>query len=108
MRKKLTEIEKDEFREILEKDGLQACLKEAGNHPEAIMICEGLNYDFFVGAANIIAEKFEERETNKYHMDYIGEKMRQLTMFGDTITRFDEKRNKKWRNVYNTMLDEGF
>lgn len=106
--RKLSGMEKDGFKEILEKEGLQACLKEAENNPEAIIICEGLNYEFFVGAANIIGKKFEERETNKYHIDYIGEKMRQLTMFGDTITRFDEKRNKKWRNVYNAMLDEGF
>lgn len=105
---KLSEIEKDEFREILEKEGLQACLKEAKNNPEAIIICEGLNYDFFVGAANIVAKKFEDRDANKYHIDYIGEKLRQLIMYGDTITRFDEKRNKKWRNVYHKMLDEGF
>ena len=106
--KKLTEIEKDSLRELLEKEGLQVCLKEAGDQPEAIMICEGLNYDFFVGTAKILGEKFEKLESNKYHIEYIGEKIRQLTMYGDTITRFDEEKNKKWRNVYNKMLDEGF
>lgn len=106
--RKLSGIEKDEFREILEKDGLQACLKEAGNDPEAIMVCEGMDYDRFVNAANMIAKKFRDKEANKYQMDYIGGCIRQLTMYGDTITRFDEKQNKKWRNVYSAMLNEGF
>ncbi len=105
---KISEMEKEGLREILEKEGLQSCLREARNDPEAIMVCEGLNYDFFVDTANIIAKKFRDKEANKFHMDYIGEKIRQLTMYGDTVTRFDEKQNKKWRNVYSAMLDEGF
>lgn len=105
---KLTGMKKEGLREILEKEGLQACLKEAENDPEAIMVCEGLDYDVFVNAANMIAKKFRDKEANKYQMDYIGGCIRQLTMYGDTITRFDEERNKKWRNVYSAMLNEGF
>jgi hypothetical protein len=38
----LNEKEKNHLREILQKEGVQACLKEANNNLEGMMICEDL------------------------------------------------------------------
>lgn len=105
---RLSEKRKDELRNLYDTQGLQACLKEASLNVEARTTCEGLNYDFWVGSAEIIGKKMREGIT-LHEFDYLGEKMRQLFGLAETVTRFEDKKiHERYRKAYDSLKELGF
>ena len=101
---RLAPLRKERLREIYARDGLQMCLKEAGSNTEAKIVCEGLNYNYFVMEAESIVKTLEQGGSIPF--DYLGEKIRHVVSLGDTVTRFEKE--SRWRDVHNYMLEKGF
>lgn len=101
----LTKKEANKFRRMYEKQGLRKCFEEAGDNLEAKMVCDGLNYDYFIGEAESIVRELKER---KYPDEYyIEEKMRHLVQLFKYAHRLDppeDKQKKLWDDISNVFV----
>lgn len=82
---RLTEGRKKELVEIRDTEGVLPCMDEVNLlNAEEILVCEGLNYDYYIDEAKAIQKELEKGFVD---LAYLDEKMRHLKQFSRIVER---------------------
>jgi len=105
----ITQQKQKELKETLRKNGFQACLDEAGRNVHGILICEGLDPNFYGNEAKAISQELEGGYIDVYYVEekirHLVELMRVINRFGGEDNRFGNAKDSDfWSGLHRQMM----
>ncbi len=82
----------NKLKKIAHDQGISACLNEADSNAEAILVCEGLDYDFVLDEAKHMQEDLENGVVDS---KYMNEKIKNIKDFQELVEARRKRKQQK-------------
>lgn len=103
---RLTEVEKQRFRNLEYETEVKNCLEFTNGNLEAILVCEGMDYDSFVYEGYELADKLKSG-CELFELNHsIMEKVDKIAWLGQIANRYSKQEQKKWTDIRKIIRGE--